>query len=161
MIVKLRVADPFSGMLAALKDFVSAGGATTVRRAVFVPLVPPLVEVAATLLLFAPAVVPVTFTEIVQLVPGARLAPLRLMDEDPSTAVAVPLHVLFKLPGVATTSPAGRLSVNATPFSVRFALLLLRWKVRLVVPFKGIVGSPNIFEIVGGLITVRLAEDVD
>lgn len=105
--------------------------------------------------------VPVTFTEIVQLVPGARLAPLRLTDEDPSTPVAVPLHVLFRLPGVATTSPAGRLSVNATPFSVRFVLLLLSVNVRLVVPFSGIVAAPKAFVILGGLITVRLAEDVD
>jgi hypothetical protein len=112
-------------------------------------------------LFFTPAVVPVTFTETVQLAPGARLAPLKLIDEDPSAAVAVPLHVLFKLPGVATTNPAGNASVNATPVSVKFAFVLLRVKVRLVVPFSGIDAAPNAFKMLGGLMTVRLAEDVD
>jgi hypothetical protein len=112
-------------------------------------------------LFFTPAVVPVTFTETVQLAPGARLAPLKLIDEDPSAAVAVPLHVVFRLPGVATTSPAGRLSVNATPFSVRLALVLESVKVRLVVPFSGMVAVPKALVMLGGLMTVRLAEDVD
>lgn len=59
-------------------------------------------------------------TEIVHEPAGPRLAPDKLTDDEPSTAVAVPPQVLFRLPGVATTKPAGRLSVNATPFKVRF-----------------------------------------
>jgi len=66
----------------------------------------------------------------------------------------VPLHVLFKLPGVATTNPAGRLSVKATPFSVRFAFVLLSVKVRLVVPFRGIETAPKALVMLGGLMTV-------
>ena len=56
--------------------------------------------------------------------------------------------------------PAGRLSVKATPLIVRFAFVLLSVKVRLVVPFRGIVAAPNAFAMVGGLMTVMLADDV-
>src|SRR5258708_35979075 len=83
--------------------------------------------------------------------------------EDPLAAVTVPaLQLVVGLPGVATTRPAGRLSVKATPVSVRFWLLLLSMvKVRLVVPFSGIVAAPNAFAMCGGLMTVRFAEEVD
>src|SRR5260370_40995357 len=82
--------------------------------------------------------------------------------EDPLAGVTVPpLQLVVGLPGVATTHPAGRLSVNATPVSVRFWLLLLSIvKVRLAVPFSGIVAVPKALTICGGLITVRLAIDV-
>ena len=62
--------------------------------------------------------------------------------------------------GVATTNPAGRLSVKATPFSVRFTLVLLSVKVSEVVPFSGIVAAPNALVMLGGLMTVILADDV-
>jgi hypothetical protein len=137
------------------------GGATTVIEAFEVLPVPAFVEVAWTLLFFTPAVVPVTLTEMAQEAPGARLAPVRLTEVDPFTAVAVPLHVLLRLPGVATTSPAGRLSVNATPFRVRFWLLLLSVNVRLVVLFNGMVAVPNAFVMLGGLMTVKFAEEVE
>ena len=39
-------------------------------------------------------------------------------------------------------------------------LVLLTVKVRLVVPFSGIVAAPNALAMVGGLMTVRLADDV-
>src|SRR6202045_3774575 len=161
VMVKLRVLLAFNAMLVGLKALLIVGGATTVRLAFDVLPFPAFVELAVTLLFFTPAVVPVTLTETVQLAPGASVAPLRLIEEDPSTAVAVPLHVLFRLPGVATTNPAGRLSVNATPFSVRLALVLESVKVRLVVPFSGIEAAPKAFKMLGGLMTVRLAEDVD
>src|SRR5204862_5744916 len=87
----------------------------------------------------------------------------RLTLDDPSAAVTVPPgQLVVWLPGVATIRPAGRLSVNATPVSVRFWLLLLSIvKVRLVVPFNGIVAAPKALTICGGLMTVRFAEDVD
>src|SRR6266853_347736 len=127
--VKVSDVDPFNGMLAAPNALIITGGATTVMEAFDVLPVPAFVEVTWTLLFFTPAVVPVTFTEIVQLAPGVRLAPLRLIEEEPATAVAVPSQVVVKPLGVATTRPAGRLSVNATPLSVRFAFVLLRVKV--------------------------------
>ena len=64
-----------------------------------------------------PAVVPCTFTETVQLALEASVPPVRLTLPDPATAVAVPPHVLFNALGVATTRPAGRLSVKAIPVS--------------------------------------------
>jgi hypothetical protein len=107
-------------------------------------------------LFFTPEVVPCTFTDTVHEVPGARLAPDKLIFLEPLVAAAVPLQVLFRLLGLAITSPAGKLSVNATPFKVRLALLLLSVKVRLVVPFNGIVVAPNAWTTLGGLTTVRL-----
>ena len=96
-----------------------------------------------------------------QLAPGASDAPDRLTEDEPAVAVAVPEHVVDKPDGVATTSPAGRLSVNAIPFSVRFWFVLLIVNVRLVVPFNGMVAAPNCLAMLGGLMTVRLADDVD
>ena len=95
-----------------------------------------------------------------QLAPGARVWPLRLTEEAPATAVTVPVQVPPTFGGVATTSPAGRLSVNATPFRVRFWLVLLTVTVSVVVPFNGIVAAPNAFALVGGLMTVKLAVEV-
>jgi len=122
VIVKLRLVDPFSGMLAAPKAFAIVGGPTTVMEALDVLPVPPSVEVTWTLLFFTPAVVPCTLTETVQLALAARVPAERLMLPDPATAVAVPPQVLFRPDGVATTNPAGRLSVKAMPFSVTFVL---------------------------------------
>lgn len=120
VMVKLSEVDPFSGMLAAPNALVIVGGPTTLRLAFEVLPVPPFVELTDTLLFFTPVVVPCTLTETVQLAFAARLAPERLTVEEPAVAVAVPPQVLFRLEGVATTKPAGRLSVNATPFSVKF-----------------------------------------
>lgn len=158
--VNVSEVDPLSGMLAAPNDLMITGGATTVIEALEVLPKPALVELACTLLFFTPAVVPCTSTETVQLAPGASVAPLKDTDIDPSAAVAVPLHVLFRLPGVATISPAGKLSLKAMPFRVRFWLVLLSVKVRLVVPFSGIVAAPNALVMLGGLMTVILADDV-
>lgn len=96
-----------------------------------------------------------------QLAPGASDAPERLTLEEPAVAVAVPVQVVDKPDGVATTRPAGRLSVNAIPFNERFWFVLLIVNVRLVVPFSGIVAAPNCLVMLGGLMTVTLADDVD
>jgi hypothetical protein len=97
----------------------------------------------------------------VQLAPGAKLAPDNETEDDPATAVGVVLQVLVKPLGVATTSPAGRLSVKEIALSVWFTLVLEMVKVRLVVPFNGIVAAPNAFAIVGGLMTSRFALEVE
>src|SRR5580704_6351532 len=136
------------------------GAPTTVMLAFEVFPVPPSVDVTCTLLFLTPPVVPCTFSETVQEALAARVPPERLAEPLPDTAVAVPPLVLFRLLGVATISPAGRLSVNAIPFTVELTLGLLTVKVRLVVPFSGIVAAPNALVIVSGLITVRFAEAV-
>ena len=113
--VKVRLVEPFSGMLAAPNALIMTGGATTVMEALEVLPVPPSVEVTWTLLFFTPAVVPCTLTETVQLALAAKVPAERLILPDPATAVAVPPQVLFNALGVATTKPAGRLSVKAIP----------------------------------------------
>src|SRR6476646_5881398 len=57
-IVKVKLVEPFSGMLDAPNALVMTGGATTVIEALEVFPVPALVEVTWTLLFFTPAVVP-------------------------------------------------------------------------------------------------------
>src|SRR5713226_3518102 len=83
------------------------------------------------------------------------------MDEDPTTAVAAPAQLVVRLLGLATISvpgaAVGNVSVNATPVSVRLALVLLSVNVRLVVPLSGIVAAPKAFRMVGGLMTVRVS----
>ncbi len=56
--VKVRLVEPFSGMLAAPNAFVITGGPTTVIEALEVLPVPPFVELTVTLLFFTPPVVP-------------------------------------------------------------------------------------------------------
>lgn len=157
--VKVIVEVPFSEMLVGEKSLLMVGGDTTVMTS-FDVFPGPASEFTETLLFFTPAVVPVTDTDTVQGGPGARLPPDKLTLLPPSAAVAEPRQVALKLPGVATTRPAGKLSVNAIPVTVRLALVLLIVNVRLVVPFSGTVAAPNAFAIDGGLITVRVSEDV-
>jgi len=108
-------------------------------------------------LFFTPAVVPWTFTETVQLALAANVPPERLMLPDPAVAVAVPPQVLFKALGVATTRPAGRLSVKAIPVRARLVLGFWMVNVNEVVPFRGISAAPNTLAIEGGVATVKLA----
>ena len=116
--MKVNEVEPFSGMLAAPKNLMITGGATTVMLAFDVLPGPPSVDVTCTLLFFTPAVVPCTFTEIEQEVLGANVTADKLTEDDPPTAVAVPPHVLLKFGVEATTKPAGKLSVNAIPVRV-------------------------------------------
>jgi len=67
--------------------------------------------------------------------------------------MAVPPHVLLSPLGFATTSPAGRLSVNAMPVSVTLVSGLLIVKVRLIEPFSRMLDAPNALASVGGATT--------
>jgi hypothetical protein len=155
--VKVNEVEPFNGILAAPKALMITGGAATVILAFEVFPVPPSVEVTCTLLFLTPAVVPCTFSETIQEALAARVPAERLAEPAPDTPVAAPPHVLFRLLGVATTNPAGKLSVKAIPVSVTPALGLLTVKVKEDVPFSGIVAAPNALVIVGGLATIRFA----
>src|SRR5215471_3768570 len=98
-----------------------AGGATTMSVAVLLVVPAPLwvAVIAPVVFAFAPAVVPVTFTEKLHdpLVP--RVPPERLTLPDPAVAAIVPAPQLPVTPfGVATTSPVGSASLNATPLRV-------------------------------------------
>ena len=84
----------------------------------------------------------------------------RLTLPAPATAVAVPPQVLANPFGVAITSPAGNVSVNAIPVSDADAFGLLILIVNDVPPFSAIVAAPNAFAIVGGPSTVTDAFEV-
>ena len=130
--------------------------AVTVMLADAVLPVPPLVEVTApVVLLFRPVDVPFTFTENVHEALAASVAPDRLTAPQPATAVIVPPpQVPVKPLGVATTIPAGSVSLKAMPVNATvFAAGLVIVKLRLVVPFTGIEAAPNDLLMLGGATT--------
>jgi hypothetical protein len=79
--------------------------------------VPVVADVAVTVLFFVPFVTAFTSTETVHEALVAKATPDRVIEGDPPVAVGVPPQVLDRFGVGATVSPAGRLSVNATPFS--------------------------------------------
>ena len=115
--VNVSVEVPFGAIRFGVKDFAREGGATTVTDAAAVPPVPPDVEFTAPVtLFFAPAVVPVTFTENVHELLAAIVPPDKPMLCVPAAAVIVPApHEPVRPLGPETTNPAGKVSVNATP----------------------------------------------
>jgi len=125
VIVKLSEVAPLGGMLAAPNALLIDGGATTARLADAVPPVPPFVEVTAPVVLFcAPAAVPVTFTEKLHEELAAKVEPDKLTLPNPATAVIVPPPQVPVSPfGVATTSPAGNVSLKAIPDKLCVVLL--------------------------------------
>ena len=160
VIVNVSDVEPLSGMVEAPNDFVIDGGASTVSVAVDVLPVAS-VEVTVTLLFFAPAVVPTTLTLNVHEKLGAPVVPLKLTLPDPATAVIVPLPQLPLSPfGVATTSPAGNVSVKPMLLSVAVVFGLLNANVKLVEAFSAIVATPKLLLIVGGATTVMFADAV-
>jgi hypothetical protein len=138
------------------------GGVATDRFAVAVLPVPPFVDVTLPVVLTKfPDAVPVTFTVTVQLLLAAMVPPVSEMLPEPATAVAVPPQVLVSPLGVATTSPAGKVSVNATPVSATaLAPGLVMVKVKDVVPFSGIAAAPKALAIDGGATTLIEADAV-
>jgi len=169
--------EPFSGMLAgpsscglangfrtcagpdrSPKLFWIVGGDTTVTLALEVLPAPPSVEVTVTLLFCAPAAMPVTFSDSAHDPLTAKVAPDKLTEVLPGTAVSVPPHVLVTPLGVDTTSPAGRVSVKATLVSgIVFKAGLTNANDSDVEPFIGMLAAPNVLVIAGGAATVKLA----
>src|ERR1035438_6846454 len=148
-------------MVAAPNAFVIVGDTLTVTLAEAVPPVPPSVELIVPVVLFLiPAVVLVTFTAKVHAALATSVAPAKPTLPEPATAVIVPPpHVPLRPFGVLTTSPAGSVSVTATPLT-EDALGLVTVKLKLVVPFTAMVAAPNAFVMVGDASTVTLAEAV-
>jgi hypothetical protein len=84
--------------------------------------------------------------------------PERLMLPLPAVAVIVPLPQEPVTLGVAaTTKPAGRLSVNATPVNATFVFGLLMVKLNVLLVFMGMLAKLNDLVMVGAWATVRLA----
>jgi hypothetical protein len=134
VILNVRLVVPPTGMLAAPKFLAIVGGATTVMLAWEVFPVPPSLEDTVTLLFNTPAVVPCTLTETVQDALEANVPPDRLTVPEPAVAVAVPPHVLLRFGVEATTRPAGRLSVKASPVKGTLVFGLVMLKVSVLVP---------------------------
>ncbi len=108
---------------------------------------------------------PVTLTENVQEDPAAgdavSVPPDKLTVPLPATAVIVPLPQLPVSPfGVATTRPAGRLSVKATPLRATLVFGFVMVKLSEVEPFSGMEAAPKDLVMVGAAATVRFAEAV-
>lgn len=99
-------------------------------------------------------------TETVQLPLAGMVPPFRLIEPEPAVAVAVPLQSLVRPFGVATTRPAGKLSVKETPLSATPVFGFVMVKVKEVVPFSGMLAAPKALAIDGGVTTVKLAEAV-
>jgi hypothetical protein len=143
-------------MLGVPNDLAITGGAITMSVAS--ELFPaPCVEVTATELLFVPALVPVTFTLTVQFALLASVPADKLTVEDPAVALAVPPQLFVNDGVAATTTPDGRLSVNARPVRDRFEFGSVMMIVREVEPLIGTLVAPNAFAIDGGAATLRFA----
>ena len=107
--VDVSVLVPSTFTWVGLNTLAIDGAATTVKVAVAVFPVPPLVELTEPLVLFlSPAVVPVTLTTKVQLELAAIDPPVSETEPDPAVAVAVPPQLLLSPFGVATTNPVGK-----------------------------------------------------
>src|SRR5260370_8462635 len=159
VMVKVSEVEALSGMLAGTNYLTMVGGVATEIFAVAVLPVPPFVEETLPVVLMKfPDAVPVMFTVTVQVLLAATVPPVNEMLPEPATAVAVPPQRLVSPLGVATTSPAGNVSVKATPVSATaLAGGLVMVNVSEVVPFSGIAAPPNAFAIEAGATPLRLA----
>ena len=161
VMVKAREVVPFTGMVNAPKDFVIAGGDSTVRMAVLLVVpVPPSVDVTApVVLLYAPAVALVTSTETVHVPLDEIEPPLKLSDVAPDAGPGenAPLpQPMVDTPELATKRPEGNVSVKPTPVSdTEFELVMV--KVSEVVLFTGMELGENDLLMVGGPTTVSVA----
>ena len=163
--VKVREVIPLKGIAAAPKTFVIVGAngvGTTARLAVLLVLPGPLsvAEIGPVVLLSVPGVPGAfTLTEIRQAFEGGlNIPPTNPMDDEPAIAVTVPPQELVRPFGEAKNKPLGKLSVKAIPVSAMFAFRLLMVKLNVVISSCTIVAGAKTLLIVGGAITVRLAD---
>jgi len=136
-------------------------GARTLIEAVAVLPVPPFTALTFTVVFtLFPAMVAVTFTANVQEALTAMAPPVSVTLPEPPTAVTVPLPHVPEIPfGVATTSPAGSVSVKATPVSATAEFGLVMVKLRAVEPARPIETALNDFVMDGEAATVIFAVD--
>ena len=79
---------------------------------------------------------PFTLSEMVQEALAASVPLERVTEPEPAAAVTVPLQVVLRPLGVATTRPAGSASLKLTPVRPRVVFGLLILKVSEVLAFK-------------------------
>jgi hypothetical protein len=163
VMVMVMVEVPFTGMLVEPKALVMVGGATTVKTALAVKPVPSFVELTVpVVLLLEPPVVAVTSTFTVQVLPGVAIDPLltvRLVAPPAGANVAPQVLPIFGV--AATCMPAGNASVTAIPFIAPVLVAgLVKVSVRVEVPPTAIGVGAKALAIVGGAVTVKIAEAV-
>jgi len=113
---------------------------------------PPSVEVTAVVTLFCvPGAMAATFMKNLHDELAVSVAPVRLTLLDPVVAAMVPPPQVPVNPlGVATSKPAGSISVKPTPLREEPVLGFDRTNVSEVLPLTCTLAAPNAFEIVGG-----------
>ena len=162
VIVRVRVEVAASGVLVGLNDLAIVGGNSTASVADAVEPVPPFVELTAPVVLaFAPEVVLVTLTVMVQLLLVLMVAPLRLIVFEPTVfpARVPPEHVV--VPTVAMVMPEGKVSLTATPLCATVLAVGLVMVIVIVdVPFTAMLVGLNALVMVGADTTVSVAEAV-
>jgi len=157
----LNVSDvvPFSRIVAAPKALVIVGAEATLRFAVAVLPVPPLVEVTLPVVLVNwPDAAPVTVTLNWHWLLAAIVAPASAIPVG-DVVVSVPPQTVAE--ALATVSPVGSVSVNATPVrAMAFAAGLVIVNVSDVVAFSAMLDGLNTLAIDGGATTLMLADAV-
>lgn len=108
-------------------------------------------------LVYCPATLPNTFTEIVQLALAESVALLRLMSVVPDVAVSVPpvrepvVQEVERPFGVAINRPVGRVSEKPTPVKAVAVLGFVRVNRKVLVLPRGIGEVRKLFESVGSM----------
>jgi hypothetical protein len=132
----------------------------TVRVAEAEVPTPPSFELTVdVMLLIVPAVVPVTFTVTTHEPAPGMVPPAKTILVELAPTVAVPPQLFVNPLGLATAIPVGRTSLKPMPESA-LPLAFDIEKLRVVVPFSGIVAAPKALPILGGAMTIKLAEAV-
>ena len=159
LMLNVSVVEAFSRMLAAPNALLMVGGVATVKLADAVLPVPPLVEVTFPVVLVnCPAAAPVTVTLNWHWLFAAIVAPESAIPVG-AVVVSVPPQTV-EVP-LATVSPVGSVSLNATPVrATALAAGLVIVKVSDVVAFSAMLLGLKTFAIEGGATTLIEAEAV-
>src|ERR1700704_1229542 len=157
----LNVSDvvPFSRIVAAPKALEIVGAEATLRFAVAVLPVPPLVEVTLPVVLVNwPDAAPVTVTLNWHWLLAAIVAPVSAIPVG-DVVVSVPPQTVAE--ALATVRPVDSVSVNAMPVrAMAFAAGLVIVNVSEVVAFSAMLDGLNTLAIDGGATTLMLADAV-
>src|SRR5258705_5086958 len=112
------------------------------------------------MLFLVPALIPVTSTEKEQELEAGKFNAVMPITLLPGPALISASQVLVRLLAFATTRPAGTMSLAEMFINITLAFGLVNIKVRVVVPFSGMLAAPNPLAMVGGTggaVTVKLA----
>ena len=115
--LNVRVVTPLSGITATPKALLMVGGFAATNVAVAALPVPKEDTTLLVVLILMPSV-EVTVVVIVQVLEAAMEPPSKLILPEPAAAPNKPPQVLVAAGGVATVTPAGRLSTKPTPVNV-------------------------------------------